>query len=93
MIYLNCSCCGNTSWWGKQSFNHDAGFGTCSSCQDWINDRDKLKMDKMIQQLSKALKPANRTKFNAMDRKLQCSFVYESINKGLWSFAISTPTP
>jgi len=87
---LRCGCCGSDFqvWKGYQDQDQDNGYGICKKCQGWIEELDNKEMDKAIKVISDGLKPANKAKFDAMERELQIALVNKALSDGVMTWVI-----
>lgn len=88
MTWLECGCCGE-GFEGQADPAHDAGYGTCLDCEQWIAERAEVDWDKARDLMASALNDSNRGKFLGMDLALQRGIILSAIDDGILTFTIN----
>ena len=88
--WLDCGCCGAAFqvWDGYEDQDQDLGYGICFECQGLADEKLSAMYDDMIKQISDALAPERKAKFDGFDRDLQIAFVNKALDDGLFKWSI-----
>jgi hypothetical protein len=85
-VYI-CGCCGDDFKGKKQDPKSNIGFGTCPSCEEWLQEKEYNMMTKSIELLASRFSEEKKTELLAMSRAAQEVFVHRAFADGvlIWS--------
>lgn len=87
---LHCGCCGSGfyTWPEYVDQDQDAGYGICSSCQDWIGEKNDRELDDLGVKIRDALNDKNKAKWDGYSIEVQRHLAMKCIEDGLVTYTI-----